>query len=56
MSKLNELLHGRPADVADQLAEEDATNAELRAALMNALNRIAILEREVVRLGYTGLE
>ena len=51
-SRFNELYRGEPGDAANQLEDTDASNAELRAALINALRRIAVLESRVYRLQY----
>lgn len=49
-SRFNELYRGEPGDAADQLENVDASNQELRAALCNALRRIATLEQQVLTL------
>lgn len=48
-SKFNELYRGEPADAADQLEDQEASEQELRAALINALRRIDRLEQQVAR-------
>lgn len=49
-SRFNELYRGEPGDAADQLEDKEATEQELRAALCNALRRIAVLENRVLAL------
>lgn len=54
MSRFNALYQGEPDDAADLLEIDDrndgCTADELRVALLNALRRIATLERKVVDL------
>ena len=49
MSRFNVLLHGEADEAADLLGSDNPirTDAELRAALTNALRRIARLERKL---------
>ena len=54
MSKLNELRFGDPDSVREILDDEECEEHELRAALMNALERIASLERQVERVRENG--
>lgn len=49
-SRFNELYRGQPGDAADQLEDEEASEQELRAALINALRRIERLEAQVLNL------
>lgn len=49
-SRFNTFYLGEPSDAADAL-EEDATLDELRAALQNALRRIARLQYGAVEIG-----
>jgi len=46
MSRFNELYRGEPGDAADQLEDREATDQELKAALVNALRRIERLEAQ----------
>lgn len=50
MSRFNVLMHGEPDEAANALGEDEADEGELRAAIVNALRRIALLERQVERL------
>ena len=50
MSIQVELLYGQPGDVIDILDNEDLTSRQLAAALINAMNRIAYLEKRVRNL------
>lgn len=47
MSRLTTLLYGSAEDAADVLGNSDPTTLELSAALVNALRRIATLERQM---------
>lgn len=49
-SRFNELYRGEPGDAADQLEDTEASEQELRAGLINALRRIAVLEARVLQL------
>jgi hypothetical protein len=49
MSRLNTLYLGRPEHAAEEL-DSTVTLDEVRLALINALNRIATLERQVAAL------
>lgn len=46
MSRFNELYRGAPGNAADQL-EDEATEEELRAALINTLRRIERIESQL---------
>lgn len=50
MSKLNDLRFGNPDSVREILDDEECEEHELRAVLMNAMERIASLERQVEHL------
>lgn len=50
MSRFNELYRGEPSTAADQLEDTPADEQELRAALINALRRIAQLEARLERM------
>jgi hypothetical protein len=50
MGRFNTLYLGEPTDAAQELEDTDADNGELRAALINALNRIAKLEERIAAI------
>jgi hypothetical protein len=50
MSRLTTLANGSAEDVANVLGDQPATVDELRYALINALDRIERLERQVANL------
>jgi hypothetical protein len=50
VTRFNELYRGEPGIAADQLEDTEASEQELRAALINALRRIAVLEDRVLAL------
>ena len=48
---INKLMYGPPREVADMLGtENDVTQEDLSPALINALNRIDNLEKQMKRL------
>jgi hypothetical protein len=47
MTRFNTLCRGEPSDVINALESEPADEQELRAALQNAFERIARLERQI---------
>lgn len=49
MSRFGTLYHGSAEAAAAALEDQPATEQELRAALTNALNRIARLEEQIQR-------
>jgi hypothetical protein len=53
MSDFNNLYRGDPLEAANRL-EHACTEAQLRAALINALTRIAYLEHQVQQLRERG--
>lgn len=55
-AKHSTLTHGNPAEVADILDSEECDDSQLRAALINALRRIDVLERQVAQQRLTGNE
>lgn len=50
MSNINELRHGDCLEAYGILDRYELTDAEVRAALMNAFNRIDYLEKQVKKL------
>lgn len=50
MSRFNVLYRGEPDQAAELLEDSKATNDDLRAALTNALRRVAQLERRIDQL------
>lgn len=48
--KFTTLMYGEPEEVATLVSENTLDDGELRAALSNALTRIATLEKAVVEL------
>jgi hypothetical protein len=50
VSRLSTLTHGGAEDVANELGDQPATVDELRYALINALDRIERLEKQVANL------
>lgn len=49
-TRFNVLYRGEPGDAADHLEDDPADEQELRAAIINALRRIAVLEATVLKL------
>ncbi len=50
MSRFNTLYIGEPTDAAQELEDNEASNDELRIALINALNRIHQLTQRIERM------
>jgi hypothetical protein len=48
--RFNELYRGDPGDAANHLEDQEASEQELRAALINALHRIQKLEFDMESL------